>query len=110
MGRIILKALIASFFWFIGFFVVIGLVYGAGLTPLLLFLWLPIGVALVYLIVNRILPPDDRERAIRSANIEKSMNFDWARFLFNLIMIVWGFFCPIIWLIMFLFWLIGKMK
>lgn len=107
MGRMIIRVLLAVLFWFIGFFILLALVFGtAGLSAGLLFLWIPTGVASCIGIVNKIIPPNKYELTIKANNIEKTKQFDWK----NFILFILGFIFPAIWLIMFIEWIIKRIK
>lgn len=105
MGRLFLRAILVTIITFICFIIGIGLVFGAGLPIIILFVGAYGGIALGFAIINRIVPAGEKEKAIREKNIQKNLERDWAGCAIWFILFILGFFFPLVWVGMLIAWL-----
>lgn len=110
MGRLIIRAILATIITFICIFICCGLVYGAGLPVIILFVGFYGGIPIGIFIVNRIIPAGEKELAIREKNIQKNLERDWAGCAIWFILFILGFFFPLVWVGMLIAWLSSLRK
>ena len=110
MLRLIVRVILASIMTFICFFISIGLVYGAGWSPIMLFIGTFGGLILSIFITEIIMPSSEWEDELRARNLERERNRDWAGIAIYAILFILGFWFPFVWLGMLLGWLNTKRK